>query len=185
MRLFRFARLASFASSIVPLAFCLALVPVGCGDSDSAADGTDATIGTDSTSGTDTTSGSDTTGSGTTPCDFTYTLVNEGGGVFAQGCESDADCEYNVCLKPGVGGNITNNQFGFCSRGCDCNDDNNAKIPVAEKELYDCLYPSGFVRSHHIVVECTNAAFCQAIDPRWTECKLPDSGGARKVCHAL
>lgn len=161
-----------------------ALVPfaiAACGDDDEGTpDGTSG--GNDADANSETQPDGQT---GVTSCDFPFVLVDAEAGVFGEGCESNADCAYGVCMLPGAPGNITNAQFGFCSRGCDCNNDTSSQIPSGEKENFDCLYPSGFVRSHHIVVECANITNCTALDQRWTDCKLPDSGGARKVCHAL
>lgn len=162
------------------LVFALALGALaGCGDSDD-------NTGTDTTGGGDTTGG-DTGGNGgsLTNCDLSYEQANPQGKGFAEGCANDNECEFGECLMPGTGGNITNNQFGFCTRGCDCENAVASQIPDGMKEELDCLYPSGFKDVHHIVVECANAAECQALDPRWTECKTPDTGGVRKVCHAL
>ena len=160
------------------LVFALALGALaGCGDSDD-------NTGTDTTGGGDTTGG-DTNGGSLTSCDLSYEQANPQGKGFAEGCANDNECEFGECLMPGTGGNITNNLFGFCTRGCDCENAVASQIPDGMKEELDCLYPSGFKDVHHIVVECANAAECQALDPRWTECKTPDTGGVRKVCHAL
>jgi hypothetical protein len=179
------------ANSSSPLAFvfaaALALAPFAlgaCGDDDEA--GTDGTGGGgETTGGVDTTGGGGDTGGSLTGCDWPYSVVNAAGKQFGEGCTSNAECIYNACVMPGDPGNITNSQVGFCSRGCDCNNDTNAQIPADQKDNFDCLYPSGFVNRHHIVVECTNLGVCQGLDSRWTECKLPNTGGARRVCHAL
>lgn len=155
----------------------------GCGDSDDNG-GTDTTGGGDTTG--DTTGGGDTSNGGSlTQCDLSYELINAQGKAFGAGCENDNECQFGECLVPGTGGNITNNQFGFCTRGCDCDNAVASQIPDGQEEMFDCLYPSGFKDVHHIVVQCNNVAECQALDARWTDCKLPDTGGARKVCHAL
>jgi len=158
------------------------LAPLGaCGDDATTGDATSAPDG----SGNDAT-GSDTVGGGgATACEFAFALTNPAGKDFGEGCTTDAECMYNVCVLPDAPGNITNAQFGFCSRGCDCNDDSNSQIPAELKEQFDCLYPSGFPKRHHIVVECGSVAACQALDPAWTSCETPNTGGARKVCHAL
>ncbi|HRE87541.1 MAG TPA: hypothetical protein PK095_00250 [Myxococcota bacterium] len=124
-------------------------------------------------------------GGSLTDCDLGYTVTNEGGKDFGEPCDNNSECRFGACVKPGTGGNITNGQFGFCSRGCDCENAEAAKLTVDEKEVLMCLYPSGFKDFHHVVVRCNEVSDCQAIDSRYTECKMPDTGGVQKVCHAL
>lgn len=119
-----------------------------------------------------------------TGCDLAFGSSDPTKKGFGEGCEQNSECEYGVCLKPGVGGNITNTIFGFCSRGCDCEDNTASRLTTDEKEVLDCLYPAGFKDLHHVVVECANVGECQELDPRWNDCRVADTGNARKVCHA-
>ncbi|MFO0749988.1 MAG: hypothetical protein U1F43_30610 [Myxococcota bacterium] len=138
--------------------------------------------------------GCDSNGDGTdgslTDCSLNFTVTNVNGKDFGASCSTGSDCKFGVCMKPGDKGNITNNQFGFCTRGCDCENDPAAQIPDDQKEGgLECVYPSdgaGTLKTFHFVaVECTDLAECQSIDPAWTSCEIPDTGSARKVCHAL
>lgn len=139
------------------------------------------------------TSGSDATTGGNgslTGCELGYAEKNASGKELGEGCTSDAECRYGECMLPGDTGNITNNQFGFCTRGCDCNGDAASQIPAELKEgVLECVYPSdgagGLKDYHFVAIECANVGTCQALDSRWTTCELPDTGSARKVCHAL
>ena len=120
-----------------------------------------------------------------TQCDFSYKVKNAGGKDLGVSCTSDSECEYGVCLKPGATGNLTNSQFGFCTRGCDCDDNTDSRIPEDEKDFYSCLYPPGNQGSqHHVVLKCNGVADCTAVDPAWTSCATPSSGGARPICQA-
>jgi hypothetical protein len=124
-------------------------------------------------------------GGPSTRCDLGYTVTNQGGKDFGEACDNDSECRFGACVKPGTGGNITNTKFGFCSRGCDCNNDTNARLTPAEKEVLMCLYPSGFKNFHHVTVRCNSVDDCKAIDERWTACQAPDTGGVNRICHAL
>jgi hypothetical protein len=119
-----------------------------------------------------------------TMCDLNFAAENAALKGFGRGCEQDSECAFSECLMPGTGGNITNSIFGFCTRGCDCENNTASQLPADKKEELDCLYPAGFRNMHHVVVECNSVAECQALDPRWNDCRLADSGNARKVCHA-
>lgn len=123
-------------------------------------------------------------GGSSTQCDLNFSAPNNALKDFGEGCDSDAECAFAECVMPGTPGNITNNVFGFCSRGCDCEDNVDARLTVEQKEVLDCLYPSGFKDFHHVVVECSSVADCTALDPRWNDCRFPTSGNARKTCHA-
>lgn len=124
-------------------------------------------------------------GGSLTSCDLSFAVTNQGGKDFGEACDSNAECRFGACVKPGTGGNITNNQFGFCSRGCDCENSDAAKLTPTEKDELMCLYPAGFKDFHHVTVRCNEVSDCQAIDSRYTECKAPDTGGVQKICHAL
>lgn len=125
------------------------------------------------------------TGGSLTPCDLSYAVSNEGGKDFGEPCDQNNECRYGACVKPGTGGNITNDKFGFCSRGCDCDDNAASRLTAEEKTEFTCLYPSGFKAFHHVLVQCDTVADCQAIDARYTACKMPNTGGVLRVCHAL
>jgi hypothetical protein len=116
---------------------------------------------------------------------------------FGAACESAADCAHNTCIMPGDDGNITNNVFGFCSRGCDCDDSEDAKLP-SENPDYHCVYPGGcFVGQsqgawRHAVVRCSTVDDCAAVDARYTHCETTNGttvvedtcGSLKKVCQA-
>ena len=126
----------------------------------------------------------DGTGGSLTQCDLNFSPGNDALKGFGEGCAQDSECAFAECILPGTPGNITNAVFGFCSRGCDCENDTASQLPDDQKEELDCLYPSGFKNFHHVVVECANTAECQALDSRWTSCESPSTGGVRKLCHA-
>lgn len=128
--------------------------------------------------------GSDPNGPATL-CKFSVTVTNATGKGYGEACTTDAECEYGACIKPGATGNITNTKFGFCTRACDCGNDENAKIPADEKEQLECLYPTTPAQHYrHIVIQCHSLAECQAISPEWTDCKNPGIG-VSNVCMAL
>ncbi|MCC6620986.1 MAG: hypothetical protein IT385_07010 [Deltaproteobacteria bacterium] len=124
-----------------------------------------------------------------TQCVLNYESPSSGGKEFGAACTQDSECKFGECMLPNDTGNITNTKFGFCTRGCDCENADAAKIPDELKEgVLECLYPSdgggGLKEYHHVVLECNDVSECQAIDSGWTDCRLPDTGSARKVCHA-
>lgn len=120
-----------------------------------------------------------------TGCDLSYAVTNQGGKDFGEACDNNSECRFGACVKPGTGGNITNTKFGFCSRGCDCNNDTNSRLTVSEKEVLMCIYPSGFKDFHHVTVRCNSVDDCKAVDEKWTACQMPDTGGSHRICHAL
>jgi hypothetical protein len=124
-------------------------------------------------------------GPGVTCCDYPYLEEGEGGAVGTP-CDTDEECAFGECLLPGDGGNITNFEFGFCTRGCDCETTTQAQLSDEQKETQSCLYPSGNNGAwHHVVLKCSNVEEdCKTIDDRYTECKSPSEGGVAKVCHA-
>lgn len=131
----------------------------------------------------------DGNGDPATGCNLNFAVTNANGKAFGEGCTADSECMYNECYLPGETGNDTNSVFGFCTRGCDCEDNRDAQIPDGFDELLDCRYPTDgagtFKLYHHIVVQCNDVSECQALDPRWTSCELPNNeGGARDVCAA-
>lgn len=120
-----------------------------------------------------------------TNCQFAYDMEDSSKAPFGAGCTTDADCAYGACIQPGSTGNITNDQFGFCTRACDCNEDTTSRLSEEEKAKYECIYPSSPAQDYrHVVIECTSLADCTAVDSRWTECST-GTGTARKVCKAL
>jgi hypothetical protein len=129
--------------------------------------------------------GSSGNGGPLTGCDLSFAVTNQGGKDFGEACDNNSECRFGACVKPGTGGNITNAKFGFCSRGCDCEDNVAARLTVDEKVVLMCLYPSGFKDFHHVTVRCDSVDDCKAVDPGWTECKMPDTGGIQRICHAL
>ena len=116
---------------------------------------------------------------------------------FGIACTSDNECLHGTCLMPADEGNVTNNVFGFCTRGCDCDDASDAKLS-SEDDTYHCVYPGGcFIGEsqgawRHAVLKCSSIDDCQAVDPRYTHCATTDSmtvvedtcGSLRKVCQA-
>lgn len=159
----------------------IATDPVPGGESDATGGGG----GGDSTGGAD-----GTTGPGnckaTTCCDYPFELLDEAKKGIGAACESDGECAYGFCMMPGDPGNSTNDTFGFCTRGCDCNDDPEAKLSADEKKSFFCmLAPGGQGAWHYVAPRCLSPADCDAFDPGWTGCDLRDGSGVTKVCHAL
>ena len=122
-----------------------------------------------------------------TICTYGYTAPEQPGPKsFGQSCTDDSECAFGACILPDDPGNLLNTQFGFCSRGCECNDDTASQLSDEEKLDFHCLYPPGDKGTNrHIVPLCNDLAECQAIDPMWTECRMPESGGVTTMCHAL
>jgi hypothetical protein len=126
------------------------------------------------------------TGGPYTLCGYSYEVANAGGKAIGEACSDDSECAYDVCLMPGDAGNFTNSQFGFCSRGCECNDDPASQLTAAEKESQFCIYPNaadGGKDFRYVVPRCGEVTDCP--DAAYTECGLPDHGGASNVCQAL
>lgn len=120
-----------------------------------------------------------------TLCELNYTLGDAGLRGLGESCESDDDCQYAECIKPGDGGNLINTDFGFCSRGCDCDDKNDSRLSLEEKADLLCVYPPGEHKHRRFVVpRCNTLADCQALDPKWTSCRQIEVGGTSRVCHA-
>ncbi|MGM0577927.1 MAG: hypothetical protein ACQEXJ_19530 [Myxococcota bacterium] len=101
-------------------------------------------------------------------------------------CEHDLECAYGECLLPGEDGNLTNDLFGFCTRGCDCNEREASRLTEDEEDVYECLVPPGSQGSlKHVVPKCSTVEDCEAVDPGWTGCALGLPGTAAKLCTAL
>lgn len=150
-------------------------------------------------------SGGGTSGTGTgndgpsSVCKYKYGTADTAED-FGIACTSDSECAHGVCMQPGADGNITNNVFGFCSRGCNCdNSADDARLP-SEHDTYSCVAPGGCFPGEsngawkHAVLKCTSLSDCQAIDQRYTHCAAtsdmtiyPDKkcGELRKVCLAI
>ncbi len=120
----------------------------------------------------------------TTCCDLRFTTPIPNLTAFGGGCTDDRECVFQECMMPGDPGNTTNSLFGFCTRGCDCNGSDAAKLSEEEKKEYACVYPTGFASARHVVIYCQTLNDCLTRDPRWTACKSPSSGGLKKVCMA-
>lgn len=125
-----------------------------------------------------------TSGAATT-CDFNFANPDTAKKDFGESCTSGSECAYGVCILPSTSGNIINTQFGFCSRGCNCNNAAGSSLSAEEKASFTCLDPSGFQgKKRQVVPICGAVSDCTAIDAGWTECAYPESGGAVKVCQA-
>jgi len=128
---------------------------------------------------------SDGAGGPLTRCDFGFTVTNQGGKDFGEACSANSECRYGTCLMPGATGNLTNDVFGFCTRGCDCDNAVASRLEGDDRDNFSCLYPPGSQGSkHHVVLQCGAVSDCAAVDPRWNVCQTPSSGGARPVCQA-
>ncbi len=133
---------------------------------------------------TDTDSGDGGAGAATV-CDFGFAVTNDGGKDIGQACAADTECRYGVCLMPGDAGNIENNQFGYCTRGCNCNNSTDSRLSAEDKGYYTCLDPSGFAgKKRHVALLCGSLAACTAVDAGWTSCAAPSTGGVRNICQA-
>lgn len=133
--------------------------------------------------GCDTNGDDDNNGDGPlTVCKYSYTVSNASAGDYGTRCTSNADCKYGVCFKPSDDGNLTNTQFSFCTRGCDCDNAEAAKLTDEEKVNYFCLYPGCMFSGQsqgawrHVVPRCNSVADCTAIDPSYNKCANPGCG---------
>jgi len=124
-------------------------------------------------------------GASLTGCDLGFVVTNAGGKDFGESCTNNSECRFGACIMPGTGGNITNAQFGFCSRGCDCENNTDSRIADEDGTVLLCLYPAGFKDFHHVTLRCESVEDCKAVDAGWTDCTLPNTGAVRKLCHAL
>jgi len=123
--------------------------------------------------GCDSLAGEDSASEGpSTVCLYNFEAASVAGD-FGSACADDSECAHGECMMPGDLGNITNGVFGFCTRGCDCNDASDAQITEAS---YDCIYPGGcFVGQsqgawRHVAPNCDALSDCTAIDSRYTDC---------------
>ncbi len=98
-------------------------------------------------------------------------------------CEADEECAWGVCMMPGDNGNETTDVFGFCTRGCDCEDDPASQLSVAEKESYLCrMTLTPYQHYRHIVMKCGSVSDCAGIDPGYNVCEA--THGVLKYCQA-
>lgn len=116
---------------------------------------------------------------------------------FGKACTSGTDCAHGVCMAPGDKGNISNNVFSFCTRGCDCDNSSDASVSGSDGN-WSCAYPGNcFVGQskgawRHVVPKCATLDDCLAIDSRFTHCESTsfqnvtesDCGQLHKVCQA-
>ncbi len=124
-----------------------------------------------------------------TCCEFPYDteLTDPAGELLPAGahCTADAQCATTFCLLPGEDGNITNSLFGFCTRGCNCNDDTASQLSAEDKPSYECLLVSGGQGAwRHVVPSCKTPADCAEHAAGWNACKAPSTGGIKPICHA-
>jgi len=132
----------------------------------------------------------------TTTCEYPYGATNLEKD-FGEACTENSECAHGLCMLPGMDGNITNNVFGFCSRGCNCDDSLDAQITSQDPD-HNCVEPGGcFVGAsqggwRHAAVRCSTLDDCQAIDSRYTDCSTTDQktvvedtcGSLKRVCQA-
>lgn len=103
---------------------------------------------------------------------------------FGERCQADEECAFGTCLLPGEPGNATNALFGFCTRGCDCNDDPASNLTNEEKDAFVCLRPmTPDQHRRHVVLRCSSLGDCTDIDAEYSDCAVPQ-GSAQKVCFA-
>ena len=136
-------------------------------------------------------------GGPSTECLYTYGTADFASD-FGQACDADSGCAHGACIMPGDEGNITNDLFGFCSRGCDCDDAGAAALSGSDPD-YECAYPGGCWVSQsqgawrHAVLKCSTLDDCLTVDPRYTDCEYTGKltviegetcGSLTKVCQA-
>jgi hypothetical protein len=125
----------------------------------------------------------------TTTCSYP-TSEGTSGKEMGASCTTNSECATNFCMMPGAAGNLSNEVFGFCSRSCDCNDDPGTRVATEDANIYECVYPAGNEgKNRHVVLECTNLADCQDVDPAWRECfagsGIVGIGTIKKICAAF
>ena len=134
-----------------------------------------------------------------TVCEYSYAGVSVASD-FGMACATGSECAHGTCMIPGANGNITNEVFAFCTRGCDCesSDHGTASLPSTDPDD-TCVYPGGcFIGAsqgawRYAAPKCTTVDDCTAIDARYTHCKTTDSstvlddqtcGSLTRVCQA-
>ena len=131
-------------------------------------------------------------------CTYGFTSINSGGKTIGERCDDNSECEFGVCLQPGEGGNRedecgnasngpVNTQFGFCTRGCDCNNDTNSRLTEEQKLTLVCYNgPTGSEgKLKFVLPRCDSLDDCAAFDSGYTKCSLPPNGsGVFKGCLA-
>ena len=138
-----------------------------------------------------------------TQCLYDYTAAEDTAVPdFGLPCTAPEDCAYGVCMVPSAVGNITNDTFGFCTRGCDCDCVAGDACPQSVKGSdpdYSCVYPGGCFPGEskgqwrYVVPKCSSVDDCKLLDERYTHCtktyltNTSDStcGQEAKVCMAI
>jgi len=125
-------------------------------------------------------------------CQYGFVAVNPGGKSMGQSCTADAECEFDVCLMPGDPGNpgtseAVNTKFGFCTRGCDCNNDTDSRLTDEEKVNFVCYNgPLGSEgKLKFVLPRCATVDDCASFDSGYSSCALPRGSGVFKTCLAL
>ncbi len=115
-------------------------------------------------------------------CKYSY-AVTAGTGELGSKCTSDADCQY-TCMLPGTDGNATNTVGGFCTRGCDCDDNGDSPPRLTDDEKangFACFYVGGCFPGQsqggwrHVVKKCGGVGDC-AMNPDYNKCANPGCG---------
>ena len=118
---------------------------------------------------------------------------------FGKPCTQDSECQFGVCMMPGDLGNLSNEVFGFCTRGCDCGcvaDGSDCPQSVSGSDpLWSCAYPGGCFPGQsqggwrHVLRKCSSVDDCKAIDSRYTDCtgtfQSSGCGKEDRVCMAF
>lgn len=126
-----------------------------------------------------------------TTCTYGFELLNPEGKTLGQGCSVDSDCQFGVCMEPGDLGNAPgedaiNSKFGFCTRGCDCNEDTDSRLTDEEKVDFLCYVgpPGSQGKLKYVLPRCQTVADCLDVDPGYDTCALPGGSGVFKACVA-
>ncbi|MFT5431691.1 MAG: hypothetical protein ACI9OJ_002388 [Myxococcota bacterium] len=137
------------------------------------------------TGGTSGTSGSTGNDGPLTVCIYNYSDEDITKKALGEPCTTDDECSFAECIMPGDTGNESNATFGFCTRGCDCDNDTDARLTTEQKQTLVCHYPAGNQgKDHHVLTRCSSLSDCTALDSRFDECALPSNGGVFKICRA-
>ena len=122
---------------------------------------------------------SDDSSGGLTQCTYAYEATTVPGD-FGIRCTDDSQCNHEECIMSDDSGNVTNNVFGFCSRGCDCEDSEDASLS-GDNPDYECVYPGGCFPGQsqggwrYVVPKCASLDDCLAIDESYTHCNYTGS----------
>ncbi len=123
-------------------------------------------------------------------CKYGYVVTNAAGKGIGEECNDASECEFGVCIKPGDDGNPTsgseviNTNFGFCTRGCDCDNDTSSRLSDAEKPNFVCYVgPNGSQgKLKYVLPRCTSVSTCASFASGWSDCGLPGGHGTQKAC---